>query len=69
MLKIVIVTNCFYYLLIVLHKFTFFINSRHTEIIINFIIKYEFINIFIIQREKCENSNGLFKHIYRNRSQ
>ena len=28
MLKIVIITSCFYYLLIVLHKIKFFINSH-----------------------------------------
>ena len=38
------------------------------KLVINFIIKNVFINIFIIQREKCENSNALFKNIYRNRS-
>ena len=28
-----------------------------------------FIDIFIIQREKCENSNALLKHIYQSHSQ
>ena len=39
------------------------------KLVVNFIMKYVFINIFIIQREKCENSNALFKHIYQDHSQ
>ena len=30
------------------------------KLVVNFIMKYVFINIFLIQREKCENSNALF---------
>ena len=32
-------------------------------------MKYDFINIFTMQKENCENSSTLFKHIYRNHSQ
>ena len=39
------------------------------KLVINFTMKYVFINMFIMQKEKCENSNALFKHIYRNHSQ
>ena len=36
------------------------------KLVVNFIMKYVFINIFIIQREKYKNSKELFKYIYRN---
>ena len=39
------------------------------KLVINFIMKYVFINIFIMQKENCGNSNALFKHINRNNSQ
>ena len=30
------------------------------KLVANFIMKYIFFNIFIMQKEKCENSNALF---------